>query len=89
MDSTWREKEKKKKKKTTGCETQEHFMYQYIFFFQNNQVMVDNPKLKIGLNESTVGIAVPPFFMDSYRSIVGHRTAGGKGKKKGHKLKKP
>ncbi len=44
--------------------------------FSRSKVMVDIPRFKIGLNESTVGIAVPPFFMDSYRSMVGHRIAG-------------
>ncbi len=41
--------------------------------------MVDNPKLSIGLNEAKVGVVIPPWYLDSYRSCVGHRTAGERG----------
>jgi len=37
------------------------------------KVMVDNPKLKIGLNEAKFGLVAPPWFVDSLRATVGHR----------------
>ena len=39
--------------------------------------MVDNPKLSIGLNESRFGMVAPPWLMDSYKALIGHRRAGG------------
>ncbi len=40
------------------------------------KVMVDSPKLSIGLNEAKFGMVAPPFLMDSFRGLVGHRRAG-------------
>ncbi|XP_072549376.1 enoyl-CoA delta isomerase 1, mitochondrial [Salminus brasiliensis] len=39
------------------------------------RIMADNPKYKIGLNETQLGIVAPFWFMDTMVNTVGHRVA--------------
>merc|ERR1719454_1400891 len=39
------------------------------------RIMIDNPKYKIGLNETHIGMKIPPHFCESFAALVGQRRA--------------